>query len=46
MESSKYVEQMVYGIPSSAYLSGIVYNKDVFYQAGISQPPKGRCSVV
>ena len=40
MESSKYVEQMVYGIPSSAYLSGIVYNKDVFYQAGISQPPK------
>lgn len=40
MESSKYVEQTVYGIPSSAYLAGIIYNKDVFYQAGISQLPK------
>lgn len=40
LESSKYVEQTVYGIPSSAYLSGIIYNKDVFYQAGISETPK------
>ena len=40
LESSKYIEQTVYGIPSSAYLSGIVYNKDVFYQAGISETPK------
>lgn len=40
LESSKYIEQTVYGIPSSAYLSGIIYNKDVFYQAGISETPK------
>ena len=40
LETSKYVEQTVYGVPSSAYLSGIIYNKDVFYQAGISEPPK------
>ncbi len=40
MEFSKYMGQMVYGIPSSAYLSGIIYNKDVFYQAGISHLPK------
>lgn len=31
---------IVYTIPSSAYLMGIVYNKDVFYKAGISSPPK------
>lgn len=40
LETSKYIEQTVYGIPSSAYLSGIIYNKDVFYQAGISETPK------
>lgn len=37
LEHSKYIEQMVYGVPSSAYLSGIIYNKDVFYQAGERQ---------
>lgn len=30
----------VYTIPSSAYLMGIAYNKDVFYSAGISSNPK------
>lgn len=40
LETSKYVEQTVYGIPSSAYLSGMIYNKDVFYRAGISETPK------
>lgn len=40
LERSKYVEQTVYGIPSSAYVAGILYNKDVFYQAGISDTPK------
>lgn len=40
LERSKYVEQTVYGIPSAGYMSGILYNKDVFYQAGISETPK------
>lgn len=40
LESSKYIEQIVYGIPSSGYMSGLLYNKDVFYQAGISDTPK------
>ena len=31
---------IVYTIPSSAYLMGVVYNKDVFYKAGISSPPR------
>lgn len=30
---------IIYTIPSSAYLMGIVYNKDVFYKAGISSLP-------
>lgn len=30
----------IYGIPSYAYTSGILYNKDVFYYAGISEAPK------
>ncbi len=29
---------MIYTIPSSGYIMGIAYNKDVFYQAGISRP--------
>lgn len=29
----------VYGIPSKAYVLGIIYNKDVFYQAGITEYP-------
>lgn len=31
---------IVYTVPSSAYLMGIAYNKDVFYKAGISSSPK------
>lgn len=31
---------IVYGIPSSAYLMGIVYNKEVFDKAGIASLPK------
>lgn len=30
----------VYSLPSSAYLSGIAYNKNIFCQAGISTLPK------
>ena len=30
----------VYGIPSSAYVNGILYNKEVFDKAGISETPK------
>lgn len=30
----------IYGLPSSAYTTGILYNKDVFYYAGISETPK------
>ena len=30
----------IYSLPSSAYLSGILYNKDLFYRAGISDTPK------
>ncbi len=33
-------ENLVYTIPSSAYLMGVAYNKDVFYKAGISSMPK------
>lgn len=40
MENGIYSGKIVYGIPSFAYTSGILYNKDVFYQAGISEPPK------
>ena len=32
--------EIVYGLPSCAYTAGILYNKDVFYQAGISETPK------
>lgn len=40
MEGSKYIEDDVYGIPSSAYLVGILYNKEVFNKAGITETPK------
>lgn len=39
MDGCKRVEEDVYGIPSSAYANGIVYNKDVFNQAGITTLP-------
>lgn len=40
METSKFVNDVVYGIPSSAYLAGILYNKEVFNKAGITENPK------
>ncbi len=40
LENSRRVGEIVYGIPSGAYTAGILYNKDVFYQAGISELPK------
>ncbi|MBQ7918384.1 MAG: GGDEF domain-containing protein [Lachnospiraceae bacterium] len=40
LESSKRIGGAVYGVPSSAYTAGILYNKDVFYQAGVSETPK------
>lgn len=32
--------QMVYGIPSGAYVSGIIYNKSVFSKAGVTDLPQ------
>lgn len=40
MEQSRQIEGVVYGIPSYAYLCGIIYNKEVFDKAGITQLPK------
>lgn len=40
MESSKFIGNDVYGIPSSAYMAGILYNKEVFSKAGITDTPK------
>lgn len=40
LESSKNVKGVVYGIPSYAYLNGILYNKEVFDKAGITEQPK------
>ena len=39
MEQSKFTGDVVYGIPSFAYLSGIAYNKEVFDEAGIAKLP-------
>lgn len=40
LEESKHIDDTVYGIPSSAYMAGILYNKDVFNKAGITETPK------
>lgn len=40
LESGKMNGDTVYGIPSSAYVNGILYNKEVFDKAGISETPK------
>ena len=40
LEGSKHIDDTVYGIPSSAYMAGILYNKDVFNKAGITETPK------
>ena len=40
MENTCRLGDIVYALPSSAYLEGIIYNKDVFYKAGIVELPK------
>lgn len=40
LEGSKLIKDTVYGIPSSAYVNGIVYNKEVWAKAGITDTPK------
>lgn len=40
LEFSNTSGQMVYGIPSGAYVSGIIYNKSVFSKAGITDFPQ------
>lgn len=40
LESSKMVKDTIYGIPSSAYVNGLIYNKEVFEKAGITETPK------
>ncbi|MBQ6786363.1 MAG: GGDEF domain-containing protein [Lachnospiraceae bacterium] len=40
MEQSCQINGVVYGVPSYAYLSGILYNKEVFHKAGITELPK------
>ncbi len=39
IDQGKYLNYSVYGIPSSAYLTGIIYNKEVFDKAGITNLP-------
>ncbi len=39
LEQGRVYSNIVYGIPSSAYMVGIVYNKEVFDKAGISTLP-------
>lgn len=39
LDYGKYLNQSVYGIPSAAYLVGMVYNKEVFDKAGITELP-------
>ncbi len=40
LESSMNDSGLVYGIPSSAYTAGFLYNKKVFAEAGITELPK------
>lgn len=39
LDQGRFSDGVVYGIPSSAYFVGIVYNKEVFDKAGISTLP-------
>lgn len=39
LDQGKTVGDDVYGMPSSAYITGIVYNRKVFDEAGITQQP-------
>lgn len=40
LDGGKVKDDVVYGIPSSAYVNGILYNKEVFDKAGITDTPK------
>lgn len=40
IDAGKFLNYSVYGIPSSAYLTGIIYNKEIFHKAGISTLPE------
>ena len=40
LDGGRKIGSAVYGIPTAAYMSGILYNKDVFYQAGVTEIPK------
>lgn len=40
LEQGRYYEDLVYGIPSSAYFVGVIYNKEVFDEAGITSVPQ------
>ncbi len=40
IQQGKINDNIVYGIPSSAYLNGIIYNKRVFDEAGITKLPQ------
>ncbi len=40
METGIVSDDVVYGIPSAAYLNGFIYNKEVFDKAGVSETPK------
>lgn len=40
LDGGKRINNGIYGIPAYAYISGILYNKDVFYQAGVTKTPK------
>lgn len=39
LDQGRFYDGVVYGIPSSAYFVGIVYNKEVFSKAGITSLP-------
>lgn len=40
LEQSIKINEKIYSFPMSAYICGFLYNKDVFYQAGITELPK------
>lgn len=40
VQQGKVKDNIVYGLPSSAYLNGILYNKRVFDEAGITKLPQ------
>lgn len=42
VENAYIIDKQVYSLPSSAYLKGIIYNKEVFNKAGITEAPKSQ----